>query len=134
METINDIISEMREFADVDAHTIGRDVLRRRIQHYARRIGEATAQCNQYKMRETLKRIHILLWDYLRHEILVESLCLRIKNEINTALSTPPRNCDCYPTLAVALEAWRDIDPREAGPFDDWLFAEAKGEEEDNNG
>lgn len=128
METIRDIIAEMREFADIDAHTIGRDVLRRRIQHFARRIDEAVTNCNQIKMRESLNRIHMLLWDYLREKILVESLCRIIEKEIDTALSVPPRNCDRYPTLAVALEAWRDIDPLEAGPFDDWLFAEAKGE------
>lgn len=38
METINDIVAEMREFADADSHSIGRDVLRRRIQHFADRI------------------------------------------------------------------------------------------------
>lgn len=35
------------------------------------------------------------------------------------ALSEPPRNCDRYRTLADALDAWRDIDPREAVMFDD---------------
>lgn len=120
METIQDITAEMREFADVDAHTIGRDVLRRRIQHFARRIDEATAQCNQLKMREALEWcrgfMHNTADDIER---------------IDAALSTPPRNCDRYPTLAIALEAWRDIDPREAGTFDDWLFAEAKGENDE---
>ena len=40
-ETIADIVAEMLEFADAESHSIGRDVLRRRIQHFARRIGEA---------------------------------------------------------------------------------------------
>ena len=37
-ETIADIVADMREFADADSQTIGRDVLRRRIQHFARRF------------------------------------------------------------------------------------------------
>lgn len=51
-------------------------------------------------------------------------------DKVQSALSAPPRNCDRYPTLAAALEAWRDIDPREAGAFDMWLFAEAKPKRE----
>lgn len=45
------------------------------------------------------------------------------------ALSAPARNCDKFTTFADALEAWRELDPREAGVFDEWLFAEAKGGE-----
>lgn len=41
METIKGIVAEMREFADTDSQSIGRDVLRRRIQHFADRIEEA---------------------------------------------------------------------------------------------
>ena len=40
-ETIADIVSEMLEFAETDSQTIGRDVLRRRIQHFARRFEAA---------------------------------------------------------------------------------------------
>lgn len=57
--------------------------------------------------------------DWRMHNILCEML--------KAALSTPPRICDRYRTLAAALDAWRDVDPREAGTFDDWLFAEAEG-------
>ena len=42
-ETIADIVTAMLEFADTDSQTIGRDVLRRRIQHFARRF-EAAAK------------------------------------------------------------------------------------------
>ena len=42
-ETIADIVSEMIEFAETDSQTIGRDVLRRRIQNFARRF-EAAAK------------------------------------------------------------------------------------------
>ena len=42
-ETIADIVSEMLEFAETDSQTIGRDVLRRRIQNFAMRF-EAAAK------------------------------------------------------------------------------------------
>lgn len=45
---------------------------------------------NGAKMRKALERIHMHLRAYVRHEILEESLCLRIKNEINKALAEPP--------------------------------------------
>ena len=41
-ETIADIVSEMIEFAETDSQTIGRDVLRRRIQNFARRFEAAS--------------------------------------------------------------------------------------------
>ena len=53
-ETIADIVAEMREFADTDSQSIGRDVLRRRIQHFARRI-EAAHQREVAELRECLK-------------------------------------------------------------------------------
>ena len=42
-ETIADVVAKMLEFAETDSQTIGRDVLRRRIQHFANRI-EAAAK------------------------------------------------------------------------------------------
>ena len=53
-ETIADIVAEMREFADTDSQSIGRDVLRRRIQHFARRF-EAAHQREVAELRECLK-------------------------------------------------------------------------------
>ena len=41
METIDDIVREMRRYADEDAHVIGRDVLRRDIQTFADRTKKA---------------------------------------------------------------------------------------------
>ena len=41
METTNDIVREMREFADTDSQSIGRDVLRRRIHKFADLIKKA---------------------------------------------------------------------------------------------
>ena len=40
-ETIADIVTKMLEFAETDSQTIGRDVLRRRIQHFVASIIEA---------------------------------------------------------------------------------------------
>ena len=40
-ETIADVVAEMLEFAETDSQTIGRDVLRRRIQKFAKRIEAA---------------------------------------------------------------------------------------------
>ena len=53
-ETIADIVADMREFADIDSQSMGRDVLRRRIQHFARRI-EAAAKREVAELRECLK-------------------------------------------------------------------------------
>ena len=59
-ETIADIVSEMLEFADTDAQTIGRDVLRRRIQHFARRFEAAVKREREAgaEVFEDLKRRH----------------------------------------------------------------------------
>ena len=53
-ETIADIVSEMLEFAETDSQTIGRDVLRRRIQNFARRF-EAASKREVAELRECLK-------------------------------------------------------------------------------
>ena len=42
-ETIADVVAKMLKFADTDSQTIGRDVLRRCIQKFAKRI-EAAAK------------------------------------------------------------------------------------------
>ena len=57
-ETIADIVAEMLEFADTDAQTIGRDVLRRRIQHFARRFEAAVKREREAgaEVAEDLKR------------------------------------------------------------------------------
>ena len=40
------IVAEMREFADTDSQVVGRDVLRRRIQDFARLIEQSAIDCN----------------------------------------------------------------------------------------
>jgi len=57
-----------------------------------------------------------------------------IRGKVRAALAAPPRNCDRFATLPDALAAWRDVDPREAGPFDLWLFAPATEQEGGANG
>lgn len=49
---------------------------------------------------------------------------------VRKALALPPRNCDRFNTLEDALAGWREVSPDESGPFDNWLFAEAKGDVE----
>ena len=56
-DTIADIAAEMLEFAETDSQTIGRDVLRRRIQNFAIRIEAA----HQREIAELRKGISELL-------------------------------------------------------------------------
>lgn len=157
METIDDIVREMREFADTESQSIGRDVLRRSIQHFADRIKAAVkrereATCreslqvgNAAKMREALKAVYECAKDGI--------LTIRESafEKVLSALAEPPRNCDLY-TIEVeageAFIAWYntvyDLDGDELNEVsscdlkhnvDDilydyikWLFAEAKGE------
>ena len=44
--TLLSIAAEMREFADTDSQVVGRDVLRRRIQDFARLIEQSATDCN----------------------------------------------------------------------------------------
>lgn len=51
-------------------------------------------------------------------------ICTRLKGDCGS--DARRRNCDRFATLPDALAAWRDVNPREAGPFDLWLFDTAK--------
>ena len=103
-ETIADILTEMREFADKDSQSIGRDVLRRRIQHFARRIEQSVTDCNQFgnaaAMREALEKVRFYLPYFLQYMRLHREdaegggYYERILDVVNSALSAPPRNCD----------------------------------------
>lgn len=50
----------------------------------------------------------------------------QVQSYAKSALAAPPRNCDRFNTLEDALAGWREVSPDESGPFDNWLFAEAK--------
>ena len=55
-ETIADIVSEMIEFAETDSQTIGRDVLRRRIQNFARGV-EAAGKREVAELRKGMSEL-----------------------------------------------------------------------------
>ena len=137
-ESISDIVSEMREFADTDSQTIGRDVLQKRIQDFARRIEQSVTDCNRIgnfaKILEALEQIHELLSIGGKPDT---AMCIRYEAAYQIAkeaLSDKPRNCDKYNTLAEALRKygsptkghpWEEIEWRY---FCEWLFSEAKGD------
>ena len=57
-ETIADIVAEMLEFADAESQSIGRDVLRRRIQHFQdalRRRRSANAKPARLRLRSAAR-------------------------------------------------------------------------------
>ena len=99
-ETIADIVAEMLEFADTDSQTVGRDILRRRIQYFARRIKQAATDynhlCNAAKMREACANIAEYAKASACHTD--DSHLIGYLNQIErwaeSALAAPPRNCD----------------------------------------
>ena len=132
-ETIADILTEMREFADTDSQSIGRDVLRRRIQHFARRIEQSVTDCNRIgnfaKILEALEQIHELLSIGGKPDT---AMCIRYEAAYQIAkeaLSTKPRNCDKYNTLAEALRKYgfptksKPWDEKEWIDFCEWCLA-----------
>lgn len=147
METIYDVVREMREIADADSQSIGRDVLRRHIQlqHFADRIKAAVkrereATCreslqvgNAAKMREAVERLREwALMDLNENAFIADSSGNYMKfikgtiEIVNAALSSPPRNCDLY-SHDEALRIWSSLPAsKENGCFDVWLLAEAK--------
>ena len=142
METISEIITDMREFADADSQSIGRDVLRRRIQHFADSIEQAVTNCNQFKMRSALEYLrdasrefcHLILnskynevYDKYKHPE-VAKISDAIVNA-NIALAASPRNCDLYETENETLKAFHATYPISTYYlYVKWLFAEAKGD------
>lgn len=107
-ETIADIVAEMLEFADAESQSIGRDVLRRRIQHFARRIEaaakrerEATPEkssvvANAAKMREALRGLLEIVCVDCKSSYEIDGKCVKCPRVVaaEAALSAPPRNCD----------------------------------------
>lgn len=135
METISEIITDMREFADADSQSIGRDVLRRRIQHFADSIEQAVTNCNQLKMREAL--VELIANIEMRSSTFGLNVMVDTKTFLDAkkALSAPPRNCDLYATEDEAWQAFCGVHPDAKCPSDYWseqyqmwLFAEVKGE------
>lgn len=132
-ESISDIVSEMREFADTDSQTIGRDVLRKRIQDFARRIEQSVTDCNRIgnfaKILEALEKFNAVDLSWLEFPLDGDSSTIynsnkkeitipywrvsELLNEVKAAhdmakaaLSAPPRNCDLFETPKEAGEAF----------------------------
>ena len=141
-ETIADVVAKMLEFADTDSQTIGRDVLRRRIQHFARRF-EAAAKREVAELREDNARLRAALKPVLEVYIsqddnfvsvydsrLDASFALnavreakRIYNEGEERIASP-RNCDrpeCA-TSKAAQDVWRKEDGGKTA-YHEWLLA-----------
>lgn len=147
-ESIRNIVREMREFADTDSQSIGRDILRREIQYLADRIEAAYKQtvtdCNQSKMREALRYLrdasrefHHLILNSKHNEICDKykyAPSAKISDAIanaNAALSEPPRNCDLYDSEEDAWNAYLELHPNAECPNDEyemWLFDPAEME------
>lgn len=143
-ETILDIASEMREFADTDSQSIGRDVLRRRIQWFAGRIEQLVTVCNQLgnaaNMRKALEQISNM-GEQIDYQLgSSEETVYAFRNErciahnisecARSALSALPRNCDrpeCATTKS-AQDTWRMEDGGKTAYYE-WLLATStKGE------
>lgn len=143
-ETISDIASEMREFADTDSQSIGRDALRRRIQRFALRIEQLVTVCNQLgnaaNMRKALEQISNM-GEQIDYQLgSSEETVYAFRNErciahnisecARSALSALPRNCDrpeCATTKS-AQDTWRKEDGGKTAYYE-WLLATStKGE------
>lgn len=105
METIKDITTEMREFADIDACTIGRDVLRRRIQHFARRIDEASKTYDK-EVVKLLKGV-------------VEGICFHcdMQSTCQEGEDGMPTTCNAVAKARHFIEQHSDLDLDDEYPF-----------------
>jgi hypothetical protein len=145
-ETTADIIAWLRKPREGENAylTLWRDEIADRLEAAHRRELSKNASKNgadfgqlgdAAKLREALENVAKQLTDATEDENFGEDVmylvgCMRtMSQKCRTALAAPPRNCDRFATLPDALAAWRDIDPREAGPFDLWLFASATEKE-----
>ena len=153
-ETIAEIVAEMRSYNDrppprgawlaladrIEAAIQFRDLTKKE-EVGVSKTETTTPTCkeslqvgNASKMRVALHLIHDQLKSYLERTISIESMILRIKNEINAALSAPARNCELAKDYTEAkclyakymADCYKNFDTGRS--FKDWLFAEAKGE------
>lgn len=176
-DTIESIIAEMREFADTESQSIGRDVLRREIQYFAERIeathkleledcvlrvapivrAETKAECQREVAHERENALNTKLPENVNSERVIynnancrealekfvqayghekcvhTTLLAEAYEDAKVALSAPPRNCDRFSNIREASIAFNnecpvDRDNIRTMTFNEWLFAEAKGE------
>ena len=130
MKTIKDIAAEMRNLVAIrDWHNHTNQSNRERILDFADRIEQAVTNCNQLKAREALKKAEKTLSEFMG-----SCDCLA---DVRAALDSPPRNCDLYKTEAEAYRGWEryynSMEKHKDGylDYEDWHFAEAKGERND---
>jgi hypothetical protein len=145
METINDIVSEMRH--DNEELKKYADRIEKAWERGAKAIATENAVLpavcitkpvgNAAEMREALFEIHNQLKDRLARKVTYERMLFRIKNIIKAALSTPPRNCDIPSVIEGSHRAWLEDEDNwdEFGSpkkeIHEWLLAEAKGESDE---
>lgn len=146
METINDIIAEMRK--DIPRVVDTKVILRNyadRIEAAHKREREATCEKssqvgNAAKMREALLKSRKTM-DEMSKSIFqgwIEDSLVDVAGEaqraISSALSAPVRNCDLYATEGEAYKAYLTAMKNETKEtymyFEPWLFAETKGDAE----
>lgn len=128
-ETIADILAEMRETKYGNTECEVKWCLTRWADRLETAHGRESATAekssvvgNGAKMREALLKIVEVLEPFVRYAP------SDIYGIAKAALAAPARNCDRFMRLEDALAAWREVSPAESGPFDEWLFAEVKGE------
>jgi Fe-S-cluster containining protein len=125
METINDIIAEMRK--DIPRVVDTKVILR----NYADRIEKAIANCNQLKMREALEEISNLADAIYTHNECANENSLAILSMCDAALAGAARNCDLYKSEPEAYQAYltamKNATKKTYVYFEPWLFEKAKG-------
>lgn len=96
METIKDILAEMREHSNemTPPQIIFNEDGGIDMTILADRIEKAYANCNQSKLREALDKIQMEIKVYDQCLISTQRLVDAIEEIIEQALSAPPRNCD----------------------------------------
>lgn len=149
METINDIIAELRNSSNDDTcpwwadggscdHCpLGKMGTNCPFRKFADRIEQAVTDCNQFKMREALEQARRVLHCAIVADILKGKDAHEALNVVTAALCEPPRNCDLYTSLDDAWNAFCKINPPvymhspwldSLVKFRDWLYDEAKGQ------
>lgn len=111
METIKDIIQDMRVFADIYPRTVGKDFvkMRKSLECFADRIEKVVINCNQLKMRKALENIKECYEnDYLSLDRDPGDVLCNAALLAENALSAPPRNCDIG-SAAEQYKRWNNF-------------------------
>lgn len=107
METINNILHEMRSLGRLDEEStdkIPRSLQALGLLTYADRIEKAITNCNQLKMREALELVRLYISNgpeeesraYVKNGQIEMLFALEVLDTISAALSATPRNCDMF--------------------------------------